>query len=162
MIRVSQLISRSRTERCLPAKLADITHATVIVRDLARSVDFYTRVFGFRLAEQAEGPCASALMTGSGNARLTLHEHCDKMVSLTHRHWGFVVNDLESVRDTVWDLGVKVAKDNGEPDQIHRGPGGHSLYIQDPDGNEIELIEPRRHRCRALLRFRDRSCVATP
>jgi hypothetical protein len=38
------------------------------------------------------------------------------------------------------------------------------LYIQDPDGNEIELIEPRRARCRAaaLLRFRDQSYVAGP
>jgi catechol 2,3-dioxygenase-like lactoylglutathione lyase family enzyme len=129
--------------------LAEITHATLVVDDLARSIDFYTQVFGFRLAERAASPCASALLTGSGNARLTLHEHCDKMVPLTHRHWGFVVRDLEDVREAVWDLGVKVARESGEPDQIHRRPGGHSLYIQDPDGNEIELIEPRRARCRA-------------
>lgn len=165
MIRVKQLVSRSKVERCHLPKFVEIAHATITVRNLERSINFYARVFGFRLAGQADGqPCASALMTGSGNARLTLHEHCDKMVSITYRHWGFLVSDLESVRDAVWDLGVPVAHDSGEPDQIHRRPGGHSLYIQDPDGNEIELIELRRHRCRAaLLRFRDGpSYVASP
>jgi catechol-2,3-dioxygenase len=65
------------------------------------------------------------------------------------------LSDLDAVRAQVWTLGVKVAHDSGEPDHIFRRRGGASLYVHDPDGNEIELVE-HRHAERAPLRLEAR------
>lgn len=144
MIRVNHLISRSRVGRCESLKIDRIANVTITVRDLRRSMEFYRRVFGFRVAENESRPsCTSEIMAGPGHTRLAIHEYGDRAslpVPLS-RDWGFVVSDLESVRDAIWDLGVNVAHDSGEPDQIYRRPNGRSLYIHDPDGNEIELVE---------------------
>jgi hypothetical protein len=67
------------------------------------------------------------------------------------------VDDLDRVRAAIWDLGVKVAGDNGEPDHIRRWVNGRSLVVRDPDGNTIELVEEVRERPAALRR---RSCPA--
>lgn len=151
MIRVDHLISRSRVGRCETLGINRIARVTIAVRDLEQSMEFYARVFGFRIAENESRPTgASVIMAGPEHIRLAIHQYGDAAVPLVPvcRDWGFIVSDLESVRDAVWDLGVNVAHDSGEPDQIYRRSNGRSLYIHDPDGNDIELVEECTNRSR--------------
>lgn len=140
MIRVKQLINRSSSEQSLRLRISEIAGVTIPVRDLERAVDFYRRVFGFRLAREGRPAYRrSATLAGPGNALLAIHEYGE--AEPLRSHWGFLVDELDRVREAVWDLGVGVAHDNGEPDHIDRWTNGRSLSVHDPDGNEIHLIE---------------------
>jgi lactoylglutathione lyase len=153
MIRVSQLISRPAAGEGLRLSVSGIAGVTVPVRDLGRAVAFYSRVFGFRIVREGQAePRRSATLAGPGDALLALHEQgpAHRPVPM-HRHWGFVVDNLDRVREAVWDLGVNVAHDNGEPDHIFRWLNGRSLCVSDPDGNEIHLIEECRDSARTDL-----------
>ena len=130
----------------------------VPVSDLARSVEFYRRVFGFRRPSALAGVGAGELLLAArGGAEIWLRPRCEAPDEAARsrrrgRRWAFVVTNLEEVREIVWDLGVKVARDSGEPDHIFRGRSGASLYVHDPDGNEIELVERAGPRSRASQR----------
>jgi hypothetical protein len=63
-----------------------------------------------------------------------------------------VVVDIDWVRRAVWDLGIGIAKDSGEPDQIYRWENGRTLYILDPDANVIELVDLDREYATARAR----------
>lgn len=157
MIRVRKLISRVQSGKNLHLAISGITGVTIAARDLERSIDFYSRVFGFRVAGQRRSvPRCSATLAAPGEALIAIQELGDSPGSPVplHRRWGFLVDDLDGAREAIWDLGVKVADDNGAPDHIHRWPNGRSLRVRDPDGNVIELVEECRDRAPAMLRAR--------
>jgi catechol 2,3-dioxygenase-like lactoylglutathione lyase family enzyme len=114
----------------------------VAVRDLSCSVRFYARVFGFHTCKRW-GDCVATLEATKARATLMLHEQRSPLLRASRlwRRWGFVVTDLDRARQLVWELGVKIARDSGEPDHIYRWSNGRSLYIKDPNENEIELVE---------------------
>ncbi len=123
----------------------DLGRFVLPVSDLRRSAEFYRRVFGF-------WPRRSGLdfvsrdgdvrvLSARRRAELELVQRSTRRVASQNRRWAFVVADLEEVREQVWELGVEVARDSGEPDHIFRRRGSASLYVRDPDGNEIELVE---------------------
>ena len=114
------------------------------VNDVRKSVEFYRRVFGFRPPSMSRGAgfdssSASVPLASDGHAELLLRPR--GAWPAPPQRWTFAVKNLEDVREKVWELGVKVARDSGEPDHIFRRRGGASLYVLDPDGNEIELVE---------------------
>ncbi|MGH8194415.1 MAG: VOC family protein [Woeseiaceae bacterium] len=141
MIRVNQLVSRATAGECLQLRTSSISGITITARDLRRSIAFYSRVFGFRVADDAREARPSVTMVGPGDVRLAIHGNGAIRAVPLHRHWGFAVDDLEAARAMIWDLGVSVARDNGEPDHIERWSNGRTLSIHDPDGNEVELVE---------------------
>ena len=158
MIRVRKLISRS--SESVRLSVSGISGVTIAARDLQRSIDFYSTVFGLRVAGQRQSvPRRSATLTAPGEALIAIHEQGEgphRTVPL-HSRWGFLVDDLDGARAAIWDLGVKVADDNGAPDHIHRWSNGRSLRVRDPDGNEIELVEDCRERA---ARSWPRPCAA--
>jgi catechol 2,3-dioxygenase-like lactoylglutathione lyase family enzyme len=113
--------------------------------DVRKSAEFYRRVFGFRIPSTWRGASfgssysATVLVAGDGRTELWLQARGDRPAQT--RRWAFAVTNLEQVRAAVWELGVKVARDSGDPDHIFRRRRGASLYVLDPDGNEIELVE---------------------
>ncbi len=114
----------------------------VLSTDLGRTTRFYARVFGLVPARSApdESVVIVPLMDGTN---LVIHDAqaAVRRRARCVRRWAFLVTDLERVRAQAWELGVTIARDSGAPDQIYRWPNGRSLYIQTPDGQEIELVE---------------------
>ena len=129
-----------------------IDHLNLSVRDVTRSAAFYERVFGLPVKEDrrdAERPYVIVGRPGVGY--LALHLQVperpgetlgDASVAVRRRginHWGFVVEDFDALRDALAAAGVPVRhRDNGA-DGVIRYPSSRSLYVCDPDGNEIEL-----------------------
>jgi catechol 2,3-dioxygenase-like lactoylglutathione lyase family enzyme len=144
MIRVDSLIEWSEALMIGRLKLRPLRFAHLCVHDLERSVDFYRRVFGFHPAggRRPMGGPSIALMQPCG-ARLVLHERRSPAVEILPmgRRFGFVVADLERAREDVWELGVEIASDSGDPDHIYRWPNGRSLYLHDPDAHALELVD---------------------
>jgi catechol 2,3-dioxygenase-like lactoylglutathione lyase family enzyme len=112
------------------------------VRDLRRAVEFYSRVFGFRAIDGGpDGAPVSTVTMVRARAKLFLcTDRDDDAEQSPSRRWAFLVGDIDKARETVWELGVAVARDSGAPDHIYNRPTGRSLYILDRDANEVELF----------------------
>jgi catechol 2,3-dioxygenase-like lactoylglutathione lyase family enzyme len=162
MIEVNEIIAWSGAGRSEHAECGGILELHMTVRNLRRSVDFYRRVFGFRVSG-ALSDRNSAVVTATARADLVIHEQSDATCAETPalRRWAFVVTDLDNVRQAVWELGVNVARDSGDPDHIYRWANGRSLYVRDPDDNEIELVEIWSYAVGALTALRTGQCAPT-
>ena len=128
-----------------------IDHINLTVRDLTRSVDFYRRVFGLQVREDgsaAERPFA--ILGRRGVGYVALHQRIGerpgepRQAAATARsrginHWGFVVEDFDALPEILSRSGVRVLHQKNGADGIIRYPRSRSLYVADPDGNEIEL-----------------------
>ena len=114
------------------------------VKDVARSVAFYTQHLGFTLVHQQLPAFASVslgdsqlLLSGPGasgsrplpNGQLQEPGGWNRIV--------LRVSDLPGC--------IAVLKRNGVHfrNEMETGPGGRQIQIEDPDGNPIELFEPR-------------------
>ena len=120
----------------------ELGHLVLYVRDLARSEAFYRDVLGWQEIARPAGMPAAAFSSGRTHHELLLIEvgpsaqpiPSGRRVGLYH--FGLKVGDsdeeLKAALKAVQDAGATVV---GTSDHTVT----HSLYILDPDGNEIEL-----------------------
>ncbi|PYU90189.1 MAG: glyoxalase [Acidobacteria bacterium] len=118
-----------------------VRHIALRVRDIERSLDFYTRVMKMTVEWR---PDAKNVYLTSGNDNLALHEidtpYQAPTAALTPGldHFGFIVSQPEEVDEWARDLesqGIKLVQ---QP-KTHRD-GARSIYFHDPDGNLIQLL----------------------
>lgn len=143
MIEVEGVVPWSTTERTsYPQPMAG--EIGIVTSDLARALRFYWRVFGLRPARGRSSE-KHAIMPVTAHSKLMIHEVKAPMRGMARCtwRWGFVVTDLDRVRQQVWELGVRVSRDSGAPDHIYHWSNGRSLYVYAADGHEIELVEIR-------------------
>ena len=115
------------------------------VKDVARSVAFYTEHLGFTLEHQQLPAFASVSL---GDAQLLLSgpgasgsRPMPSGQSQEPGGWNRVVlrvADLPAFIDALKGAGLHFRN------QMETGPGGRQVQIEDPDGNPIELFEPAR------------------
>lgn len=127
-------------------EVKDLGHIVLYVRNLARSTAFYRDVLGFRpvTPEGGMGFPATAFVSASGRTHHELllievgedaqPQPAGRRVGLYHFGLKVGENDdeLREALDRLTEAGVKVL---GASDHTV----SHSLYIADPDGNEVEL-----------------------
>ncbi len=131
-------------------EVKDLGHVVLYVRNLERSVAFYRDVLGFRQIspDQADGAGlrfrAAAFSSASGRTHheLLLIEVGEDAQPLPHGrrvglyHIGLKVGDSDDeLRDALARLQEAGVTVTGASDHTV----SHSLYILDPDGNELEL-----------------------
>jgi glyoxylase I family protein len=115
------------------------------VKDVARSVAFYTQHLGFTLEHQQLPAFANVSF---GEAQILLSgpgaSGSRPMPSGQHQEpggWNRVVlkvGDLPGFIAELKSAGVRFRN------EMETGPGGRQIQIEDPDGNPIELFEPAR------------------
>ena len=115
------------------------------VKDVARSVAFYTQHLGFTLEHQQLPAFASVslgdvqmLLSGPGasGSRTMPNGQSQKPGG-----WNRVVlrvSDLPAYIAELKSAGLRFRN------EMETGPGGRQIQIEDPDGNPIELFEPAR------------------
>ncbi len=119
-----------------------IDHLNITVSDLQASIDFYSRLFGFDIAEDCRGEDRPYVIMGrAGVGWLALHAQMDEELLNGGRinHWGFVVEDFDGLSGRLKSLGADVLYTDRWPDGVVEYPRSRSVYVADPDGNEIEL-----------------------
>jgi catechol 2,3-dioxygenase-like lactoylglutathione lyase family enzyme len=108
------------------AHLVGINHVALEVGDLDQALEWYGRLFDFRLRGRPSG-------------RVAFIDMGDQFIALAAgrtqppdgaRHFGLVVDDKESVRAELQRAGVAVQ-------------AGGSLDFQDPWGNHIQVVDYR-------------------
>ena len=115
------------------------------VKDVARSVAFYTTHLGFRLEHQQLPAFASASL---GDAHMLLSgPQASGSRPMPNGQlqepggWNRVVlrvEDLPAFIDVLKEVGLHFRNN------METGPGGRQIQIEDPDGNPIELFESTR------------------
>jgi catechol 2,3-dioxygenase len=137
-------------------KTIELGHAVLYVRDLEKSRHFYGEILGLPEIGPVEfgsaGPGAAAFSGGRTHHELLLIEVGASAASPPPGrrtglyHLGFKIGTTDDeLRDAIRELqdaGVTIV---GASDHTVT----HSLYIQDPDGNELELyidVQPERWR----------------
>ena len=115
------------------------------VKDVARSVAFYTTHLGFTLEHQQLPAFASVSL---GDARILLSgpqaSGSRPMPNGQQQEpggWNRVVlrvKDLPGFIEPLKKAGLRFRNN------LETGPGGRQIQIEDPDGNPIELFEPAR------------------
>jgi catechol-2,3-dioxygenase len=117
-----------------------LNHAVLFVSDLQRSVDFYSRLFGFTLVAK-QPPMAFLRAKGSENHHdlglLSLGPDATRppegSTGLYHLAWQLgTIQDLAAAREELRKTGAYT----GESDH----GATKSVYGADPDGNEFELM----------------------
>ncbi len=122
----------------MEAAFLGIRHVALNVRDVRKSVDFYTNVMGMTV--EWEPDADNAYLT-SGMDNLAIHRLADPdNLSPVQRvdHIGFVVRSPEDVDrwgERLRHLGIPFANEI----KTHRD-GARSFYFKDPDGLLIQLI----------------------
>ena len=115
------------------------------VRDVARSVAFYTQHLGFTLEHQQLPAFASVSL---GDAQILLSgpgASGSRPMPNGQRQepggWNRVVLKIDDLPRLIGELKKAGIKFRNE---MEAGPGGRQIQIEDPDGNPIELFEPAR------------------
>jgi catechol-2,3-dioxygenase len=118
-------------------KINGIDHININVKDLRKSIDFYKEVFGFQIMEEgtsSKSGAPYAIIGESQKAMLAIYETANLQGPTTLNHIGFNIKNFKDVVAVVEKLNIKTP-DYGMIDY----PSSQSLYIFDPDDNEIEL-----------------------
>jgi catechol 2,3-dioxygenase len=116
-------------------------HVVFYVKDLEQSLEFYRDVVGFQEVGRIFGGQAAALTSGRTHHELLLIQVGDVPGPPTGRRRGLyhigikVGNSLEELRQAKQDLERAGVAIGGMSDHTV----SQSLYLHDPDGNEVEL-----------------------
>ena len=121
-------------------KTRGLHHASLIVRDTARSRRFYGDLLGLEEIERPDFGIPGAWYQ-AGPIQLHLVEPPQGVDSgsppadftVLAAHLAFEIEDCETVADALENEGFKV---------VGRGSPSGQLFARDPDGNLIEFIRP--------------------
>lgn len=121
-----------------------LLHTMIRVKDIEKSLDFYTKLFGMELAEKRRlEDCWLYFLTD---------KESDQQIELTYNdetpengyeigsgfgHFAFGVDSMDEFTKKLNSLGYSYLY---EPFDL-TGKGSLIAFIKDPDGYEIELIE---------------------
>ena len=128
-----------------PAFIEAVHGVRYQVRDVARSVEFYTGHLGFRLEHQHLPAFASVslqnvqiLLTGPGASGSRPMPDGRQQEPGGWNRVVLRVANLPACIESLKSLGVHFRN------EMELGPGGKQVQVEDPDGNPIELFEPAR------------------
>jgi glyoxylase I family protein len=116
------------------------------VRDVQRSIAFYTQVLGFQL-DRENLPAFGQVSIGDFKLILSGPGASGSRPMPDGRPqapggWNRVVLEVKDLPSRISEL-----KDHGVRfrNEMEVGPGGKQIQVEDPDGNPIELFEPAGH-----------------
>lgn len=127
--------------------MARLLHTMIRVRDLDKSIDFYTRLLGMRLLRKKDYPEGRFTLAFVGYGDEVDHT----VIELTHNwdqnepyslgsgfgHLAIGFKDIYKTCDILSKSGVKIPR---PPGPMKHG-GSEIAFVEDPDGYRIELIQ---------------------
>jgi glyoxylase I family protein len=113
------------------------------VKDVSRSVAFYTGQLGFKLDQQALPAFAQVsvgdlklILSGPGASGSRPMPDGHKQEPGGWNRIVLEVSDLQNQIEALKKAGLRFRN------ELEEGPGGKQIQLEDPDGNPIELFEP--------------------
>jgi catechol 2,3-dioxygenase-like lactoylglutathione lyase family enzyme len=123
-------------------KSEGILESSLYVNDVARSVRFYEKIFGFRtISDFGERGCA--MQAGSRQVLLLFKKGSSRHIQSAHDgdgelHVAFAIPTSELASWEAWLAENAIAVEEKRTWEL----GGQSVYFRDPDRHLIELATP--------------------
>ncbi|MFT3987920.1 lactoylglutathione lyase [Aestuariivirga sp.] len=124
-----------------------LLHTMLRVKDLDKSIDFYTRLLGMKLLRRNEFPEGKFTLAFVGygpeqsNAVIELTYNWDKPegyeLGTAYGHIALGVRDIYGICKELEANGAKIPR---KPGPMMHGTT-HIAFIEDPDGYKVELID---------------------
>jgi catechol 2,3-dioxygenase-like lactoylglutathione lyase family enzyme len=117
--------------------IGHIDHLNLSVKSLKDSVQFYSKLFGLKVKEEGHSSAGNPyVIIGSPNSfYLCLYENPGVEAEQgPFNHFGIHVEDWEKLEKILEREGIEVKYDG-----VINYPNSKSIYIDDPNGLEIEL-----------------------
>ena len=113
------------------------------VRDVGRSIDFYTGQLGFKLdakhlpafAQVSLGELKLVLSGPGASGSRKMPDGQDQQPG----GWNRLMLRVDDLESCIAELKAKGLRFRNE---MEAGPGGKQVQLEDPDGNPLELFEP--------------------
>lgn len=125
-------------------EFSSIGHIAIKVRDMPKSMDFYTRQLGFpeilRL-DYADGSLFLVYLRITDTQYLELFpngvgDRAPDRNAVAVNHFCLIADDIERTVEELARAGVALSR------ELRTGPDGNrQAWIEDPDGNRIEIME---------------------
>lgn len=125
-----------------------IRHTCLRVRDLEKSVDFYTSLLGMELMRRRESPERGETVAYVGygdesmNHALELVQEHKPPIQYTHGntygHIALLVPNVDDMAEKLKNAGVEFVL---EPHYVKPGNPNKIAFFKDPDGYDLELTE---------------------
>lgn len=117
-----------------------LDHINISVSNIASSLKWYRKVFGFELVEEGEQNARKWAIIRSGDALICFSENPDRKILTGHEfhrlnHFGFTITD-EKKWESIINLEKLELLYGGE---VVIYPHSKAWYVSDPDGYEIEV-----------------------
>ncbi len=116
-----------------PFEVSQVDHCSVLITDVARSRHFYRDVLGLNEVPKPKTFDFVALWFQLGDTQIHLLLK-DRPDTVSPRHFALRVTDVAAARKYFQERGVPTQ----ETTLI---PGADRFFINDPDGNRIEVIQ---------------------
>ncbi|MBI3463577.1 MAG: VOC family protein [Planctomycetes bacterium] len=123
----------------MAVSLTGIHHVSIVVSDMERSRKFYTHVLGLREIPRPKTFDFFVVWYDLGGQHIHLIPR-DKAEAASPRHFALHVSDSRTARNRFQELGVSVRETTSIP-------GCDRFFVQDPDGNLIEIMQWFRPYC---------------
>ena len=141
-VKESAAVSKKRTSEA-DSFIKALRGVRYQVKDVSRSVDFYTRLLGFKLdmehlpafAQVSVGDL-KLILSGPGASGSRPMPDGHKQEPGGWNRIVLQVTDLQNRIETLKKAGLRFRN------EMEVGPGGKQIQLEDPDGNPIELFEP--------------------
>lgn len=118
-----------------------IDHININVSNLNNTIKFYKELFGFKVHENGHSAMSGkeyAIIGISNKAFLAIYETKDTSELSRINHIGFNINNFDDVLKVVKENNLEVGG-YGDENGIVNYPNSKSIYLYDPDRNEIEI-----------------------
>jgi len=113
------------------------------VKDVARSIEFYSQHLGLKLDQQhlpafaqVSGPNFKLILSGPGASGSRPMPDGEKQEPGGWNRVILQVDDLTALIKALKETGLHFRN------EMEEGPGGKQIQLEDPDGNPVELFEP--------------------
>lgn len=117
-----------------------LDHINMNVSNLDSSVNFYKKLFGMQIFEQGKSPMSGkpyVIIGNSGKLMLALYESPIPSNGSYINHIGIHIDNFSEALSVLHHLNIPINLYSAS--EIVEYPNSQSIYISDPDGNEIEL-----------------------
>jgi glyoxylase I family protein len=122
-----------------PLAIAELDHVVIRCRDQERALDFYTRVLGLVEERRLDAIGLIQLRAGASMVDLVPADPPPEFSTrnVDHVCLGIDATDMDAVVEYLREQKVEIL---GDPTPRYGARGmGLSIYVQDPDGNILEL-----------------------
>jgi len=120
-------------------QVLELNHVAIHITDVTRSADFYRRVLRLEPIARPAFSFPGAWFRLGTSQELHLIADYGRPFSPNHRnnHFALRVDDLDA-----WETHLQAAGANFAP-RKRRPDGAWQVFVQDPDGQSIELFTPK-------------------